>query len=255
MGTIIARYASNLCPFGTKGQLRGRNLYLGAAMKCSTFTRKAWFLSAAAGAMMMAASVSAHASIISVTPTGGSVGDNVLSANCADGANGPAMTITGCLNGDRTSTGDVDFRSNENIQFDAGGQAVVTDTNQDGFNTLTVDPRVFSLGELIVDIDANANGWVQFCDNTGCYGTLFQISKSGSNFFDIKFNPNADWLQMNTFTSSSATTAAKIIANTKQWRLSDVPEPLTVSLFSAGLLGAFALARRRTAKMAPRLIS
>lgn len=218
-------------------------------MKYSTFHRKALFLCATAGVMMMA-SVSANASIISVTPTGGSVGDNVISANCADGVNGPALTITGCLNGDHTSTGDVNFTSNENIQFDAGGQAVVTDTNQDGMNTLTVDPVSFTLGELIVNINANANGYVQFCDNISCYGTLFSVSKSGSNFFDIKFNPNANFLTMNTFTTSAGTTAAKIIADTKQWRLSEVPEPLTVSLFSAGLLGAFSLARRRTAKMA-----
>ena len=225
-------------------------------MKYSTFHRKALFLSSAAAVMMMA-SVSANASILSVTATGGSVGDNVISANCADGANGPALTITGCLNHDRTSTGDVNFKSNENIEFDAGGQAVVTAS--DGLmQTLTVDPVSFTLGELIVDIDASANGFVQFCDNTSCYGTIFSISKSGSNFFDIKFNPNADYLTMNTyssFTSTSVNTPAQLIADTKQWRLSKVPEPFTMSLFSAGLLGAFALARRRTAKRVPSLIS
>src|SRR5437868_6671855 len=94
-------------------------------MEISSLNRKALFL-VSATALMLMASAPANAIILSVTPTGGSVGDNVISANCVDGFNGPATTITGCLNGDHTSTGDVNFTSNENIQFDAGGQAVVT---------------------------------------------------------------------------------------------------------------------------------
>ena len=219
-------------------------------MRFSGPNRQALFLASVAALVLMAGAP-ANATIISVSPTGGSVGDNVISANCADGANGPALTITGCLNHDHTSAGDVDFRSNENIQFDAGGQAVVRGTDGD-LQTLTIDPVSFTLGELIVNINANADGWVQFCDNNGCWGTTFALSKSGSNFFDINFNPKADFLTINTFSSSTPSLAnqAQLISDSKQWRVSTLPEPFTLSLFGAGIAGAAALRRRKKAQPA-----
>lgn len=46
-------------------------------------------------------------------------------------------------------------------------------------STLTIDPQTFALTELILNINATANGFVAFCDNNGCYGggsgTLFAL--------------------------------------------------------------------------------
>ena len=209
-----------------------------------TIDRMGLFL--ASTVALLVASAPANAMIIGVTPTGGSAGDNVISANCVGGVDGPALKITGCLNGDHTAL--MDFKSNENIQFNAGGQAVVT--GSDGaLETLTLDPVGFTLDELIVNIDASADGWVKFCDNDGCWATVLTVDGSGSNFFDITFNPNGDFLTFTTYSNSGGTTVAQLIANSKQWRVevTPTPEPFTLSLFGAGIAGAFALRRRKKA--------
>jgi len=209
-----------------------------------TIDRMGLFL--ASTVALLVASAPANAMIIGVTPTGGSAGDNVISSNCTGGANGPALTITGCLNQNHTAL--MDFKSNENIQFDAGGQAVVR--GSDGaLQTLTLDPVNFVLNELIVNIDASADGWVKFCDNDGCWATVLTVDGSGSNFFDITFNPNGDFLTFTTYSNSGGTTVAQLIANSKQWRVevTPTPEPFTLSLFGAGIAGAFALRRRKKA--------
>jgi hypothetical protein len=197
------------------------------------FTYSTLFLGAA---LFLAAP--ANASITTVTPTGGSVGDNVINSVCTVNTS-VGTTINGCLNTDHNAI--IDFTSNETLVFDAGGQAVVR--GQDGdLQTLTIDPISFTLNEMIVNVEANANGFAQFCDNSGCFGTLFAISQNGSNFFDISFNPDADFLTINTFLNSNATGAAQLIADTKQWRVdltngpTPVPEPASLAILGAGLI-------------------
>jgi hypothetical protein len=154
----------------------------------------------ASSALFLAASTFAPtdvgATIVSVSPTGGSTGVLIINNACDNGLDGPAMLITGCLN--TAHDRDVNFMSNENIEFDAGGQAVVL--GSDGLlQTLTIDPETFTLDRLILNINAlntepgNTDGWVQFCDDAGCFSTLFALDGNGQNFFDIAFNPAADF--------------------------------------------------------------
>src|SRR5258707_7418657 len=62
--------------------------------------------------------------------------DNVISNACVGGSNGPSLAITGCLNTNHSQV--VQFNANENIQYDAGGQAVITASDGLGFNYLNV---------------------------------------------------------------------------------------------------------------------
>ena len=123
--------------------------------------------------------------------------------------------------------------------------------------TLTIDARTFQLSELIVDIDSASNGKIQFCDNDGCWGSLLNLDKNGSNFFDVTFDPSASSLTLNTFDTSLGD-PDQLIENSKQWRVgidlascgdncpnTQVPEPKTIALFGAGLLGFAAVRRRR----------
>src|SRR5882724_1222807 len=107
----------------------------------------------------------ASATIISATPTGGSTGTLVVNNACADEFDGPALLITGCLNNDHTSAADVDFKSNESIKFGNGGGQATVEAADGLAQTLTIDPRSFTIGGLIVDLDSSLDGKVQFCDN------------------------------------------------------------------------------------------
>jgi hypothetical protein len=220
-------------------------------------TYKSWLL-AGAVALFVAP---AQANIISVSPSGGSTGVNVISNACVDHVAGPASIITGCLNNDHNPSGDVNFFSNESVQFHGGGQARV-EAADGAAGTLTIDPVNFFLDELILNIHANANGFVKFCDNSNCSSVL-SINGNGQNFFDIQFNLGADFLNLSTFSDAAGLNSAQLIDDTRQWRLAisgappcstncgpppGVPEPGTLWLLAVGLLGLGAFGRLRQQK-------
>jgi len=102
----------------------------------------------------------------------------------------------------------------------------------------------------VVSPVANATlGMLTYSHDDGCWATVLTVDGSGSNFFDITFNPNGDFLTFTTYSNSGGTTVAQLIANSKQWRVevTPTPEPFTLSLFGAGIAGAFALRRRKKA--------
>jgi hypothetical protein len=191
--------------------------------------------------------VPASATITGISPTGGSTGTLVINNACTNEVDS-GMIVTGCLNTDHNS--DVNFYSNEALEFGGGGQAVVE--AQDGLmSTLTINPVAFNLDELILNINASADGFAQFCDNGGCFGTLFALSGNGSNFFDMTFNPAADFMTLNTFSDGAGATSAQLIEDTKQWRVgiapTQVPEPATWTLIVPFLIGGLFYLRRRKA--------
>jgi hypothetical protein len=192
----------------------------------------------------------AKAAITSVSPTGGSTGLLILNNPCTNEVDSGSI-VTGCLNKDHNS--EVNFTSNEPLVFLGGGQARVD--AQDGLTqTETIDPVSFDLSRMILNLDASKDGWVQFCDNNGCFGNLLALDGNGQNFFDIHFAPSADFLTLNTFSDSNGTSPAQLIADTQQWRVqlaqpvNQVPEPASWMLVAPfALIGMWFLRRRRAA--------
>lgn len=201
--------------------------------------------------------VSAQATIISVDDTPAGTGNNVVHNACGPGfVGGPALLVSGCLQNDHDAV--INFTSNENIEFaSSGGQAVVQP--DDGLlQTLTIDPVSFVLDRLIVDVDASADGWIQFCDNDDCWDDLFALDADGQNFFDLAFDPSADYLTLNTFSDEAGTSPLALIVDTKQWRVEigdgedpdpgpdPIPEPGTLAVVGTALALWAIRGRRKT---------
>jgi hypothetical protein len=84
------------------------------------------------------------------------------------------------------------------------------------------------------------------------------LDADGQNFFDLSFDPSADYLTLNTFSDEAGTTPLALIVDTKQWRLEigegedpdpgpdPVPEPGTLAVVGTALALWAIRGRRKT---------
>jgi hypothetical protein len=216
-----------------------------------TASRKRLLTSVAITTAVFAFALASPASAtLLVEEVGGSTGTLIVNNACTNEDDGPALTLTGCLNNDHDQ--DVLFTGDENIIFDSGGgQAVVV--GEDGtYTSLIIDIVDLDIGVLILNINSELDGTVYFQTSLGDISALFDLDDDGENFFKLTMDPAVDWVQF--------IAGGDYIEDSKQWRVAlgddedpdpgpdPVPEPGTLAVVGAALAGWWALGRRRRAK-------
>jgi hypothetical protein len=209
-------------------------------------------LSATVVAVGLAVAAPASATLI-ITAQGQQGGsgdlDNVLFNPCTGNITGPALTVQGCLN--TSSTTLVNFTSNENLVVN-GGQALV-EAQVGTFNTLTIGLANQATGfdEILFNVNAASNGSVTIT-GTDQFGQTFAqtatlaVGAAGQNFFRVTAIDGQVATSITVFAAGGLTG----IDDFRQVRigttgLTPVPEPMSLALFGAGLLGLGMVRRKR----------
>ena len=158
--------------------------------------------------------------------------------------------VTGCLQSDHNFG--VDFTSDENIMFGAGGQARVQAV-EGGFSELTIGttgPALFDILVLNIDEVNSLDGFVTFTGVPGGTSSSFALG-SGVNFFTITGSAGEGFQSVSFSVTDSNGTAIDAAADVQQVRLGgggaprSVPEPTSMVLLGLGLLDAGFARRRR----------
>jgi hypothetical protein len=179
--------------------------------------------------------------------------DNVIENGCDPHIEGPANLIQGCLN--TNSAFFINFTSNEFIQYDGGGQAQIVAT--DGsftFLDISLAAVDWTFAKLVLNIDAEDNGFVNFTGVPGGTSGTFNLDKNGQNYFTIT---GADFSSVSFTTNVGVTNVG--VSDVKQVRIggivdqtppitSDVPTPGTLGLLGVGLLTSGALRNKRRSR-------